>query len=140
MHRNRTRHRQKIIAAYEAAKQTGLNTKQFVDLYNQKKILPEVKAAIGDWGYLKDWRRFYDTWLQPYAQAGLAPQYKKRGGTGAKLNQDVRNLLEYLYLNTNQPGIADVVRHIQQVYGHEDVTEITARRYLMSIPNPKRGE
>jgi hypothetical protein len=26
-----------------------------------------------------------------------------------------------------------VVRHIQQVYGHEDITEITARRYLMSI-------
>jgi hypothetical protein len=135
------RNRQKIITAYEAAKQTGLNTKQFVDLYNEGTILPEVKAALGDWGYLKDWRRFYDTWLQPYAQAGLAglvPQYKKRGGHGASLDQNVKDRLEYLYLHTNQPGIADVVRHIQQVYGHTDVSEITARRYLMNIPKAVR--
>jgi hypothetical protein len=135
------RNRQKIIAAYEATKQNGLNSKLFVSLYNEGKILPEVKAALGDWGYLKDWRRFYDTWLQPYAQAGLAglvPQYKKRGGNGASLSQEVKDLLEYLYLNTNQPGIADVVRHIQQVYGHEEVSEITARRYLMNIPKAVR--
>jgi hypothetical protein len=135
------RNRQKIIAAYEAAKLTGLNTKQFVDFYNEGKVLPEVKATLGDWGYLKDYHRFYDTWLQPYAKAGLAglaPQYQKRGGAGASLDQDVKDLLEYLYFDTNQPGIADVVRHIQQVYGHTKVSEITARRYLMSIPEAVR--
>jgi hypothetical protein len=75
--------------------------------------------------------------LERFAQGGvfaLAPQYKKRGGAGSSLSREVKNLLEYLYLDTNRPGVADVVRHIQKAYGHEEVSEITARRYLMSLP------
>ncbi|MDR3114634.1 MAG: hypothetical protein LBU25_03850 [Treponema sp.] len=52
---------------------------------NEGKILPEIRETRGDWGYRKDWRRFYDTGLQPYAQAGLAglvPQYKNGAGLG----------------------------------------------------------
>jgi hypothetical protein len=49
--------------------------------------------------------------LERFAQSGvfgLAPQYKKRGGAGASLTREVKDLLEYLYLDTNRPGVADV--------------------------------
>jgi putative transposase len=134
------RNRQKIIAAYEDAKRNGINLDQFLDLYQQGKILPEIKEQLGKWGRVRR-SYFYDGWLQAYAQAGLAglaPQYKARGGAGASLSQEVKDRLEYLYLDTNQPGVADVVRHIRDVYHYEDVTEITARRYLMSIPEAVR--
>jgi hypothetical protein len=135
------RNRQKIIGAYERARRDGINAQRFVALYNEGKILPEVKARLGRRGEPKDYRRFYDTRLKPYAPAGLAgpaPQYKKRGGHGGSLSQEVKNLLEYLYLDTNRPGVADTVRHIREVYGHTEVNEGTAYRYLMSIPQAFR--
>jgi hypothetical protein len=52
--------RRKIITAYE---QSGLNPQQFVECYQCDSFLPEVKAQLGRWAYLKDRRRFYDTWL-----------------------------------------------------------------------------
>ncbi|MDR0569183.1 MAG: hypothetical protein LBG87_08260, partial [Spirochaetaceae bacterium] len=85
------RNRQKIIAAYERAKQEGLNCEEFVSFYNMDKVLPDVKAVLGRWGELKNWRRFY-VWLKAYTQAGLAglvPQYKKRGGAGSSLAPEV---------------------------------------------------
>jgi hypothetical protein len=61
-----------LIGAYERARQDGINAQQFVALYNEGKILPEVRARLGRRGEVKDYRRFYDTWLKPYAPAGLA--------------------------------------------------------------------
>ena len=129
--------RQKIIDNYS---DSGLSVKQFVEFYNDNLILPEIKERLGRWGNIGSTAMFYQNWLRRYQQfglAGLAPQYQKRG-PGARLSREVKDLLEYLYLDTNQPGIADVVRHIQQVYGHTDVSEITARRYLMNIPKAVR--
>jgi hypothetical protein len=135
--RDIARNRQKIIDAYDGS---GLSVKQFIEFYNDNLILPEVKERLGRWGHIGTTQVFYSNWLRRYQQfglAGLAPQYQKRG-PGARLSQEVKDLLEYLYLDTNQPGIADVVRHIQQVYKHTDVSEITARRYLMNIPKAVR--
>ncbi|MHB9292657.1 hypothetical protein Holit_01759 [Hollandina sp. SP2] len=131
------RNRQKIIDAYS---NSGLSVKRFIELYNDNLAVPDIKERLERWGHIGSTAVFYQNWLRRYQQfglAGLVPQYKKRG-LGASLSQDVKDLLEYLYLDTNQPGVADVVRHIQQVYGHEEVSEITARRYLMSIPQAVR--
>jgi hypothetical protein len=97
--------RRKIITAYE---ESGLNAQQFVEVYQQDDFMPEVKERLGRWGYLKDWRRFYETWLRPYSQcglSGLAPQYKARGGAGANLTEEQKNLLEYLYLDSSKLSV-----------------------------------
>jgi hypothetical protein len=126
------RDRQEVIAAFEQSK---LNVRQFIELYRHDDFLPEIKTRLGRWAYLKDARRFYDTWLRPYRQfglAGLIPQYKKKGA-GASLPQDVKNILEYVYLDTAQPSVSAVVRTVQAGYGIT-VPEDTARRYLKSLP------
>jgi hypothetical protein len=126
------RNRREVIAAYE---QSGLNVRRFVERYNHDDFLPEIKDRLGRWAYLKDSRRFYDSWLRPYRQfglAGLVPQYKKKGA-GGSLPQDVKNILEYVYLDTTQPSLSAVVRTIKAGYGIT-VPEDTARRYLKSLP------
>jgi hypothetical protein len=125
--------RHKVIAAFE---QSGLNSQDFIELYQHDDFLPEIKTALGRWAYLKDRRRFYDYWLKPYQQfglAGLVPQYKERGGAGSSLPQAVKNLLEYVFFDTAQPSISSVIRSIQANY-NITVPEATARRYLNNLP------
>ncbi|MDR0707947.1 MAG: hypothetical protein LBF60_08770, partial [Treponema sp.] len=127
------RNRREVITAYE---QSGLNSKQFVELYRHDDFLPEIKIALGRWGRIGATAIFYQNWLRRYRQfglAGLAPQYKKRGGAGASLPQDVKNILEYVYLDTARPGVSAVVRAVQASYGIT-APEDTARRYLKSLP------
>jgi hypothetical protein len=127
------RNRREVITAYE---QSGLNSKQFVELYRHDDFLPEIKIALGRWGRIGTTAIFYQNWLRRYRQfglAGLVPQYKERGGAGASLPQDVKNILEYVYLDTTQPSVSAVVRTVQAGYGIT-VPEDTARRYLKSLP------
>jgi putative transposase len=129
--------RRKIIAAYEDERaHNKVNVKTFIERYNSDEILPEVKEKLGRWGYLKDYRRFYGTWLamyQQYGLSGLAPQYKDRGGIGASLSEQVKTWLRYYYLDTSQPRVPAVLACIKANYGVE-VSESTARRYLNNLP------
>jgi putative transposase len=129
--------RRKIIAAYEDERaQSKVNVKAFIERYNSGGVLPEVKEQLGRWGYLKDYRRFYGTWLAMYRQyglSGLAPQYKDRGGMGASLSEEVKAWLEYYYLDTSQPRVPAVLACVKANHGVE-VSEPTARRYLNNLP------
>jgi putative transposase len=127
------RNRQKVIAAFE---HSGLTPQQFVELYQHDDFLTEIKARLGRWGHIGSTAIFYQNWLRRYQQfglAGLVPQYKARGGLGASLDQDTKNLLEYVYFDTSQPSVTSVIRCIKTNYGIS-VSEATARRYLQNLP------
>jgi hypothetical protein len=128
--------RAQILQAYG---ELGMKAGEFARAYSNGLIATNIRARLIELSphdAALSRLKLYD-WLERFSQGGvfgLAPQYKKRGGAGASLSREVKNLLEYLYLDTNRPGVADVVRHIQNVYKHEELTEATARRYLMSLP------
>jgi transposase InsO family protein len=124
--------RQKIIIAYD---ESGLSVKQFIKLYNEGVIIPEVKDRLGRWGHSGSISVFYSNWLARYKQfglAGLAPQYQDRGGDGATLSQETKDRIEWLYLDSSKPSIRSVEDHLKQ-YGIT-IGYDTLRRYIKTIP------
>jgi putative transposase len=133
--RNIARLRLKIIEAYDAS---GFNVPRFIEAYEKGAIVPDIKERLGRWGLIHTPHVFYDNWLRRYALyglAGLAPQYRRnRGGAGASLPQDVKDRIEWLYLDSGKPSIRTVRENLKQ-YGME-ADYATVRRYVRRIPAP----
>jgi hypothetical protein len=99
------RNPQKVIAAFE---QPEISPRQVVELYRHDDVLPERKEHLGRRGQAGAAVIFYQNRLrthQHFELAGLVPQYSGKGGAGASLTQDQKNLLEYLYPGTAKPSI-----------------------------------
>jgi transposase InsO family protein len=102
--------RAKVIEAWNAS---GLKPDEFAVAYNNGMIIPEIHAQLG--GTISKPTLYL--WLKKYEQhdqAGLAPQYHKRGGNGASLDQHTKDLIAYYYLHKNQPSVAKVQRALEQ--------------------------
>ena len=126
--------RKKIVDAYNAS---GLKPKDFIAAYENGVILPEVRAELGKYGKLHTQSTFYSNWLNRYAiycLAGLAPQYAaRRGGAGASLDEQAKDIIQALYLDPRKPGIAAVTRDIRQ-FGYELNYTIINRYIRNEIP------
>jgi putative transposase len=120
--------RQKIIDAYDAS---GLSAKQFVERYDRGLIVPDVRERLGRWGLLKSASVFYSH--RQFGLPGLVPQYNRdRGGAGATLPQEVKDRIEWLYLDTNKPSAAVV----WELLGQYGITagKATVYRYIRDLP------
>ena len=119
-----------LIMAYS---ESGRTARDFTAAYNAGEIVPELRADLGPHGDIRGASSLY-RWMERYEAhglAGLAPQYKRRGG-GDSLPQEAKDRLEWLYLDSSRPSVAAVCRLLEQ-YGIE-VCETTARRYIDSLP------
>jgi len=120
--------RLQVIEAYNVS---GLTPKKFIEAYEAGIIVPEVKARLERWGHLHTQSIFYKEWLQRYSLyglAGLAPQYKGRGGPGASLSDEAKDRIEWLYLDSSRPTPAQVTVLMEQY--NIKVGEATVRRYI----------
>jgi transposase InsO family protein len=107
--------REKVIQAYSAS---GLTAEQFVKAYtNDMPVpgapeLPELRKQLGSYGNISTYQSLY-RWLNQLAQHGvdgLAPQYSKRGGSGASLDVHTKQLIWVYYLHHNKPSVAHIIR------------------------------
>ena len=126
--------RAKLIDAYNAS---GLSVAQFIAAYENGVAAPELRERLGRWGNIHSPSNFYTNWLARYEQcglAGLAPQYaKKRGGSGASLDDKAKNIIEVLYLDLRKPSVASVERGLKQ-FGYELNYTIINRYIKNEIP------
>jgi transposase InsO family protein len=106
--------RRKVLEAYSAS---GLTAAQFVTAWNSGVAVPELRGQLGAFGEISSQSSLY-RWLERYEQfglAGLAPQYsRRRGGSGASLDERARDLIQALYLDPHKPSIRTVERDIRQ--------------------------
>ncbi|MDR1585912.1 MAG: Mu transposase C-terminal domain-containing protein [Treponema sp.] len=99
--------RAKVIRAWD---DTGWNVEQFIFEYNAGNIASDLRAELGGKQLSKS--TLYN-WLGKYQnhdEAGLVPQYKKRGGCGASLDKHTKELIWFYYLHKNKPSAARVIR------------------------------
>ncbi|MDR0487078.1 MAG: hypothetical protein LBG91_02405, partial [Treponema sp.] len=117
--------RLKVIEAYSAS---GFNMERFVTAYNNNAVIPDIHARLGkklSQTNLYEWLKLYER----YGLTGLAPQYsKKRGGSGASLPQEAKELIEALWLDPNKPSAKAVKRNIKQ-FGY-DLNYSAINRYV----------
>ncbi|MDR2098214.1 MAG: Mu transposase C-terminal domain-containing protein [Spirochaetaceae bacterium] len=126
--------RKQIIDAYDGS---GLSVIEFIRHYEAGVILPEVKERLGRWGLIHTPSKFYAHWLSRYSKfgiEGLVPQYKDKGGPGASLTQEMKDRIEWLYLDSSKPAVPSIVENLAQ-YGME-LNGSTVRRYIKTIPAP----
>jgi transposase InsO family protein/DNA-binding transcriptional ArsR family regulator len=106
--------RRKVLEAYSAS---GLNVRQFVTAYNNGVIMPDVRDSQEKLSQTNLYR-----WLELYEQKGLtelAPQYSKnRGGSGASIDEQAKELIQTLWLDPNKPGVKSVWRKIKNQFGY----------------------
>ena len=123
--------RRKVLEAYS---DSGFTAKRFVEAYNNGVIASDLRDKLGCYGKIKYQSGLY-RWLEQYEKdglEGLAPQYSGKGA-GAYLPQEIKDRLEWLYLDSSQPSVK-VVYDLLEQYGLK-TSEATARRYLDSLPN-----
>jgi transposase InsO family protein len=123
--------RRQVLEAYSAS---DLSAARFAEAYNNGEIAPGLRARLGRHGDISRPSSLY-RWLQQYEKdglAGLAPQYAGRGA-GASLPQEVKDRIEWLYLDSSQPNAAVVCELLGQ-YGLK-AGESTVRRYVNSLPD-----
>ena len=127
--------RRKLIEAYNAS---GLSVARFITAYEAGVAVPELREQLGRWGNIHSVSNFYENWLAKYERyglAGLAPQYAKRkGGNGASLDDNAKEIIEAIYLDPRKPSIASVERDIKQ-FGYELNYSIINRYINNEIPN-----
>ena len=122
------------LKVIEARAASGLSASQFVTAYYKGEIIPDVRAKLGGHGDITGPSSLY-RWMERYEQhgiAGLAPQYTGRGA-GVTLSQEVKDRIEWLYLDSSQPS-AKVVCELLEQYGLK-AGEATVRRYINSLPD-----
>jgi transposase InsO family protein len=127
--------RRKLIEAYNAS---GLSVPQFITAYENGVAAPELRERLGKRGNIHSASNFYENWLAKYERyglAGLAPQYAKRkGGSGASLDDKAKEIIQALYLDPRKPSIASVERDIKK-FGYELNYTIINRYINDEIPN-----
>jgi hypothetical protein len=127
--------RAKLIEAYNAS---GLSASQFITAYENGVAVPELRERLGRYGNIHSASNFYENWLAKYERyglAGLAPQYaRKRGGSGASLDDKAKEFIQAIYLDPRKPSIRTVERDIKQ-FGY-DINYSIINRYIKDeIPN-----
>jgi transposase InsO family protein/transposase len=126
--------RAQLIEAYNAS---GLSVAQFITAYENGVAVSELRERLGRYGNIHSQSNFY-SWLaqyEKYGLAGLAPQYaKRRGGSGASLDNKAKELIQAIYLDPRKPSIATVERDIKQ-FGYELNYTIINRYIKDEIPN-----
>ena len=123
--------RRKVLEAYA---DSGLSVTDFTVAYNRGDIAFNLREKLGPHGDIKSPKSLY-RWMEQYEHdgiEGLAPQFSRRGGFGASLPQEVKDRIEWLYLDSNQPNPKDVCRLLGQY--NLSAGEHTVRRYLNSLP------
>jgi transposase InsO family protein len=127
--------RAKLIEAYNAS---GLSVADFITAYENGVIAPELRERLGKHGNIHSRSNFYENWLARYERhglAGLAPRYAKRkGGSGASLDDRAKELIQALYLDPRKPSVAGVERGVKQ-FGYELNYAIINRYIKNEIPN-----
>jgi putative transposase len=124
--------RVEVIKAYS---RSGFTAARFVSAYANGEAVPGLRARLGPYGDISSQSSLY-RWLERYQEhgmEGLVPQYRmRRGGNGASLPQEVKDRVEWLYLDTSRPSAASVIRDLEQ-YGLNCNGSII-RRYIKDIP------
>ena len=120
--------RRKVLEAYSSSK---LTAEQFVAAYNAGAIVPDIKERLGNYGEITSKSSLY-RWLGSYEQhglTGLAPQYaRRRGGSGATLDEPAKDLIQSIWLDPRKPSIRTVERDIKQ-FGY-DINYSLINRYI----------
>jgi transposase InsO family protein len=111
---------------------------EFITAYENGVIAPDLRSRLGRHGNIHSPSNFYENWLAKYERyglAGLAPQYaKKRGGSGASLDERAKELIQAIYLDPRKPSIRTVERDIKQ-FGYELNYSMLTRYINNEIPN-----
>jgi hypothetical protein len=87
--------RAKVIHAWD---ESGWDVYRFVAEYNAGNIAPDLRGALGGKPIGKS--TLYN-WTEKYQnndEAGLVPQYKKKGGSGASLDKHTKDLIWFYSL------------------------------------------
>ncbi len=126
--------REKVLFAWSAS---GLKAEDFVRAYHARAAVPDLKEQLGPHGDIKTFQTLY-RWLALYTQfglEGLAPQYAvKKGGNGASLDQHVKELIWFYYLNKNKWTGAKVLRTLEKKEGVTISRDIMYRYIKTEIP------
>jgi transposase len=127
--------REKVIQVYSAS---GLSAEQFVKAYSGDMAvpgapeLPELRKQLGNYGKISTYQSLY-RWLNQLAQHGvdgLAPQYSKRGGNGASLDEHTKQLIWVYYLHHNKPSVARAIRVLADKHQITISGEAIVYRYI----------
>jgi putative transposase len=109
--RETARLREKMLLEWE---KSGLTQLAFCAAYNSGHILQTVRARMGE--DLSD--STLSRWLQRYKKsgtAGLAPRYEhRRGGSGASLDDHVKGLVCFYWLNKNRISVRKTQRLLEE--------------------------
>jgi putative transposase len=128
--------RQQVIMARE---RSGLSVEDFINAYQAGVAVPELKEKLGGFGNVTTYQSFY-RWLETYEQhglAGLAPQYPvKRGGNGASMSEEEKELIRALYLDKNKPKCKAVWRDLLNLIDREINYHMVYRYVTNEIPRP----
>lgn len=123
--------REKVIFAWSAS---GLTADDFIGAYDAGVAVPDLREKLGPHGDISTFQSFY-RWLQDYeiyGLEGLAPQYAvKKGGNGASLDQRVKELIWFYYLNKNKPSVAKVLEKLDKKEGIQ-VSKYIVYRYIQT--------
>lgn len=126
--------REKLLFAWSAS---GLKVEDFVKAYHAGVAVPDLREQLGPHGDIKTFQTLY-RWLERYEQfglEGLAPQYAvKKGGNGASLDQRVKELIWFYYLNKKKWSVAKVLRTLDKKEGLTVSRDIAYRYIKTEIP------
>ena len=123
--------RQQVVMARE---RSGLSVADFAVAYAAGVAVPELRDQLGGYGHITSAQSLY-RWLgayERYGLAGLAPKYPlKRGGSGATMGDDEKELVRALYLDNNKPSVTAVHRDLAQFLSEgRTISYHTVYRYI----------
>jgi len=125
--------RRLVIEAYS---ESSLTAGEFVRRYRGGEIAPDIRARLGKHGDISHASGLY-RWLGRYERhglAGLAPQYaRRRGGPGASLGGEAKEMIHSLWLDMRRPSIRSVARDLRQ-FGYELSYSAISRYIRDGIP------
>lgn len=130
-------------AQYRAAlifeyNKSGVNVQTFLDGYNNLELYPALYKKLGEVSQ-PTFYRWLKSWKQNGA-SGVTPKYGiARGGDGATLLDEERDLLRHFWLRDTQPSVMHAWRLMKANLPYSTCSYQTALRYLNSIPKPTAG-
>ena len=130
-------------AQYRAAviyefKKSGTKIYEFLEAYNEHNAFPLLYKELG---FISQptFYRWIASWKKQGAE-GVIPKYGMgKGGAGASLSDEERDLLRHFWLKSTQPSVAHAYRLLKENIPYSKCSYETALRYLQSIPKPTAG-